>query len=153
MLYLLADVEYCPARTARKTGVKNPKLKVNPWLKVPYIAAFMGKSKREHEERTEISSDKVWRYLRLARRPLAISSRTGMKGRWHCSEIVEFQPGDLCDAQSAISRQPHQDQVQASAGRPGSFGNDSFIGKGPFMKTAVELAALAPEFIGQKGLA
>ena len=84
VLYLLADEEYCPTRAARKTGAKNPKLQANRWLKIPHVAAFLGKDKREREERTEISSDEVWRFLRLARRPLAVSARTGMKGRWHC---------------------------------------------------------------------
>ena len=66
VLYLLADEEYCPTLAARKAGAKNPKLQANRWLKMPHVAAFLGKAKREREERTQISSDEVWRYLRLA---------------------------------------------------------------------------------------
>lgn len=62
-LHMMSDLEYRPTEAAKAAGAKNPKLQANRWMKMPHVKAILGKFKREREERVELTSDDVWRYI------------------------------------------------------------------------------------------
>jgi hypothetical protein len=62
-LYLAASEQWDLTEAARKAGYAHPSQAATKLMNHPAIRRFLGKIKREREERTEISSDRVWRYL------------------------------------------------------------------------------------------
>lgn len=64
-LHLLADEDWNVSEAVRKAGYKSktPGQTGYKLLKKPYIKAFLGKAKRDREERTKFTSDRIWERL------------------------------------------------------------------------------------------
>jgi len=62
-LNMAAREDFDQVAAAQETGYKNPSQAAYGLMKKPAIQAFLGKIKRKREERTELSSDDIWRYL------------------------------------------------------------------------------------------
>lgn len=65
-LEMTASVRMNPTEAARKAGYKRPSDAGYRLMKLKKIKAFLGKCKREREERTKLTADNVIEYLRTA---------------------------------------------------------------------------------------
>jgi len=65
-LEMLADEKYNATEAARKAGYSQPNTAAFKLLANPAIKRYLGKAKRLREERTQLTSDDIWRQLHRA---------------------------------------------------------------------------------------
>lgn len=88
VLEMLASDSCNPTEAARNARYKHPAQAAAKLLKKPRIKALLGKAKREREERTQITSDEVWKYLHrvLSFDPADILTDAG-DGWWYLKDL------------------------------------------------------------------